>query len=175
MDLGETPRPRSEKEPTAHPAKLPKWYPGLSLTSLTGGPHCQVPLPPATSPREITACSNPPIHFSITPCLNRRLTAAIRPPSRPLPLPFCFSARAAAKARKFLAGDPLACGLFRSIPTSARYPDLSLWPHPLPFAPAHPLMPSVGSNSQHIDASVLGRRPPASARPLATSLPPHWK
>jgi hypothetical protein len=78
-----------------------------------------------------------------------------------------FPSCIAARLTKSLAGTYEDRRHNLSILTSVRYPDFPLWPRPLPLAPAHFLMASVGSNSQGNEHHVRTRSSPPPWTPPA--------
>jgi hypothetical protein len=90
--------------------------------------------------------------------------APIRTPQPPLPLPFCFSARAAARTAESLAVAPHICRRLRSISPSPVSPSSSPLPYPIRHLLMHLLILSKCSNSQPNDASIVDRSSPTRAR-----------
>jgi hypothetical protein len=149
--------------PARGPSNLP-WMgiPLLSLSLWRPGPIGQVLLPWTeidAEDRFLPVIS--PLQFELMPAYFVALPCAYKSPTTPIHFPLHPSANCASRLMKSLTGTRGDRRHNPSILTSVRYSDRSLWPHPLPLAPAHPLMPSIGSNLQHINASMLGRRPPS--------------
>jgi hypothetical protein len=134
------------------------------------GPTCQTTSPfffPGTKipPEAVSSPINSPLKSHSLSALIDAYPRPIKPSPHPLPLPFRFSARAAAKTAESLAGDPLACGLFRSIPTGLGNPVLPLLSYPFSPSPAPTLTPLTSSIPQRIDDAIYSRTSPLPRAP----------